>query len=94
MAPKGSFQDWRRQWLFKNELLPDDIEELSHCIKEDGNDGAHAGSLEKSDAEELEAGWCTKRGCAWFPMVVNGMPCAISTIYARMRQRKNFVSCA
>lgn len=29
------------------------LRELSLCIKEDGNDGAHAGSLTKDDAEDL-----------------------------------------
>jgi hypothetical protein len=43
----------RLPWLFKNKLLPSDLQELSVCVKEDGNDGAHAGTLKKEDAEDL-----------------------------------------
>jgi hypothetical protein len=43
----------RLPWLFDNKLLPDDLRDLSHCIKEDGNDGAHQGTLTKADAEDL-----------------------------------------
>ena len=43
----------RLPWLFKNKLLPADLQELSSCVKEDGNDGAHAGTLKKEDAEDL-----------------------------------------
>jgi hypothetical protein len=43
----------RLQWLFANSLLPAGLQELSSCIKEDGNDGAHAGSLSQADAEDL-----------------------------------------
>jgi len=43
----------RLTWLFNNGLLPKELQELSSCIKEDGNDGAHAGTLEKIDAEDL-----------------------------------------
>lgn len=43
----------RLPWLFNNNLLPKELEYLSSCIKEDGNDGAHAGSLTKDDAEDL-----------------------------------------
>jgi hypothetical protein len=39
--------------LFENRLLPSDLRELAHCIKEEGNDGAHAGTLTKEDAEDL-----------------------------------------
>jgi hypothetical protein len=39
--------------LFDNGLLPESLKELSTCIKEDGNDGAHVGNLTKSDAEDL-----------------------------------------
>lgn len=40
-------------WLFDRGLLPEPLRELSACIKEDGNDGAHAGSLTKDEAEDL-----------------------------------------
>jgi hypothetical protein len=43
----------RLPWLFNNNLLPKELEDLSSCIKEDGNDGAHAGNLIKEDAEDL-----------------------------------------
>jgi hypothetical protein len=43
----------RLPWLFDNKLLPEALRELSSCVKEDGNDGAHAGSLGKEDAEDL-----------------------------------------
>ncbi len=43
----------RLPWLFENNLLPRELEGLSSCIREDGNDGAHAGTLEKADAEDL-----------------------------------------
>jgi len=40
-------------WLFDNQLLPESLRELSTCVREDGNDGAHAGTLIKEDAEDL-----------------------------------------
>ena len=43
----------RLQWLFDNGRLPADLRSLSTCIREDGNDGAHAGTLTKEDAEDL-----------------------------------------
>jgi hypothetical protein len=43
----------RLPWLFENGLLPDDLRDLSHCIKEDGNDGAHGGTLTEADALDL-----------------------------------------
>ena len=43
----------RLPWLFANRHLPDALRELSSCIKEDGNDGAHAGTLKRPDAEDL-----------------------------------------
>jgi hypothetical protein len=43
----------RLPWLFDHGLLPEGLRELSHCIKEDGNDGAHAGTLSKDDVEDL-----------------------------------------
>jgi hypothetical protein len=44
----------RLPWLFENGRLPKDLEDLSHCIREDGNDGAHQGTLNKSDALDLQ----------------------------------------
>jgi hypothetical protein len=43
----------RLPWLFDKGLLPASLRDLSHCIKEDGNDGAHAGTLGRADAEDL-----------------------------------------
>lgn len=43
----------RMKWLFDQGRLPKDMEDLSACIKEDGNDGAHEGTLGKVDAEDL-----------------------------------------
>lgn len=43
----------RLDWLFKTNRLPEDLRELSNCIREDGNDGAHDGTLDKTDAEDL-----------------------------------------
>lgn len=43
----------RLPWMFDQGILPAAIKELSACIKEDGNDGAHDGSLKKDDAEDL-----------------------------------------
>ena len=43
----------RLPWLFAHAKLPRSLEGLSSCIREDGNDGAHAGTLGKPDAEDL-----------------------------------------
>ena len=43
----------RLPWLFDNGLLPEALRELSTCVREDGNDAAHAGTLTKEDAEDL-----------------------------------------
>lgn len=43
----------RLPWMFDSGLLPEDLRGLSSCVKEDGNDGAHTGKLEKPDAEDL-----------------------------------------
>lgn len=43
----------RLDWLFENGRIPPDLEELSHAVREDGNDAAHAGTLKKEDAEDL-----------------------------------------
>ncbi len=43
----------RLPWLFDNGLLPTDLRELSTSIREDANDGAHAGTLQKAEAEDL-----------------------------------------
>ncbi|HTZ19077.1 MAG TPA: DUF4145 domain-containing protein [Dissulfurispiraceae bacterium] len=43
----------RLEWLFENKRLPSTLQELSSCIKEDGNDGAHEGTLSEQDAEDI-----------------------------------------
>ena len=43
----------RLPWLFESGRLPEALRYLSSCIKEDGNDGAHAGSLSEADAADL-----------------------------------------
>ena len=43
----------RLRWLFGRNLLPGDLSELATCIREDGNDGVHVGSLTREDAEDL-----------------------------------------
>lgn len=43
----------RLAWLFDNGILPEALRELSSCIKDDGNDGAHEGSLSKDDAADI-----------------------------------------
>lgn len=43
----------RLVWLFDNGGIPPALRDLSSCIKEDGNDGAHDGTLRKEDAEDL-----------------------------------------
>lgn len=43
----------RLPWLFENGRLPESLKDLSSCIKEDGNDGAHVGNLSETDASDL-----------------------------------------
>lgn len=43
----------RLGWLFEQGLLPRELAELSACVREDGNDGAHAGTLTQVDADDL-----------------------------------------
>ncbi|WP_441002655.1 DUF4145 domain-containing protein [Pseudocolwellia agarivorans] len=43
----------RLPWLFKNNILPHTLEDISTCVREDGNDGAHQGKLTTEDAEDL-----------------------------------------
>lgn len=55
-APKGKQRrdlGLRLQWLFDHNKLPSDLHDLAQCIKEDGNDGAHRGTLSKADVEDL-----------------------------------------
>lgn len=43
----------RLVWIFMNNILPSSLEDLSRCIKDNGNDAAHDGSLTREDAEDL-----------------------------------------
>jgi len=43
----------RLQWLFDNGKLPQELHDLAQCVKEDGNDGAHRGTLSEADADDL-----------------------------------------
>jgi Domain of unknown function (DUF4145) len=49
----ASVKGLRLPWLFDNDKLPGGLRELSTAIKEDGNDGAHQGTLTKEDAQDL-----------------------------------------
>jgi hypothetical protein len=43
----------RLPWLFDTGVLPEDLRDLSHAVKEDGNDGAHAGTMTAEDVDNL-----------------------------------------
>ncbi|EGN75176.1 hypothetical protein A28LD_1191 [Idiomarina sp. A28L] len=43
----------RLEWLFEKNILPAALQDLSTCIKEDGNDGAHTGNLSEEDAADI-----------------------------------------
>ncbi|WP_395316604.1 DUF4145 domain-containing protein [Variovorax sp. UC74_104] len=43
----------RLPWLFDNNILPEDLRDLSHAVKEDGNDGAHAGTITAEEVDDL-----------------------------------------
>ena len=43
----------RLQWLFDNNCLDLSLRELAACVREDANDGAHAGNLGKDESEDL-----------------------------------------
>ena len=43
----------RLPWLFNAGILPEALRDLSSAVKEDGNDGAHEGTLSKQDTEDL-----------------------------------------
>lgn len=48
----------RMEWLFDNDLLPVALKQLAECVKDDGNDGAHEGILDKASAEDLNDFTC------------------------------------
>ncbi|MDC4684807.1 DUF4145 domain-containing protein, partial [Acinetobacter baumannii] len=43
----------RLNWIFENHLLSANLEDLSRCIKDDGNDGAHDGTIGQIEADDL-----------------------------------------
>lgn len=43
----------RLPWLITNGYLAKELKGLSDCIREDGNDGAHRGSLSREDAADI-----------------------------------------
>jgi hypothetical protein len=43
----------RVEWLMETGRITTDLYDLSECIREDGNDGAHDGTLTKEDAADL-----------------------------------------
>ena len=43
----------RLPWLFDQGKLPEALRDIASCVREDGNDGAHAGTLTAEDAEDL-----------------------------------------
>jgi Domain of unknown function (DUF4145) len=43
----------RLEWLFDNNKLPHNLRDLAECVREDGNDGAHDGTLSEKDAEDV-----------------------------------------
>jgi len=44
----------RLKWLFENKRLDHTLEDLSHCIKDNGNDGAHDGTVTDKDAQDVQ----------------------------------------
>lgn len=44
----------RLKWLFENHLLPIELQDLAEAVQQDGNDGAHDGTLTKTDALDLQ----------------------------------------
>ncbi len=44
---------YRLEWLFDNKVLPPSLKELAECIREDGNDGVHDGTITLHDVEDL-----------------------------------------
>lgn len=44
----------RLGWLFEKRRLPPTLEELSHCIRQDGNDAAHDGTVGEDEAADLQ----------------------------------------
>lgn len=43
----------RLEGLFESKMLPDSLRDLAMCIKDDGNDGVHDGTLASADVEDM-----------------------------------------
>lgn len=43
----------RLQWMFDNGKLPEALRDLSVCVKDGGDDGAHSGNITKEEAVDL-----------------------------------------
>jgi hypothetical protein len=43
----------RLAWLFEVGRLPRDLQAIADCVRDDGNDAAHDGTLTREDAEDL-----------------------------------------
>lgn len=43
----------RIDWLIEQGAIPTTLSKLAHSVRQDGNDGAHDGSLDEADAEDL-----------------------------------------
>ena len=43
----------RLAWLFENGCLPEDLKDLSDAVKANGDDGAHRGALDESEAQDI-----------------------------------------
>ena len=43
----------RLTWLFDNKKLPEALRELSSVVKDEGNTGAHDGTIDEAAAEDL-----------------------------------------
>jgi len=48
----------RLKWLFDSKRLDSAFKELSHCIKDNGNDGAHDGTVGEKDALDVQDFTC------------------------------------
>jgi hypothetical protein len=43
----------RLEWLMEQSLIPKSLADLAACVRHDGNDGVHDGSLGQEEAEDL-----------------------------------------
>ena len=43
----------RLKWLFANKKLPEGLKDLASIVRDDGNDGAHSGTVDAATAEDL-----------------------------------------